>query len=39
MQDGEARDGLERAVLRLSDISGLSSNASKLDIMNALRYL
>ncbi len=34
---GEARDGLERAVYHLRDLSGLEANASKLDIEQALR--
>ena len=33
----EVRDGLERAVLKLSDISGLPSNASKIEIKNKIR--
>ena len=35
--DGEIRDGLERTVLRLSELSDLSSNASKVEIKNAIR--
>lgn len=35
--DGQVRDGLERAVMRLSEISGLSSNASKVEIKNAIK--
>ena len=34
---GEVKDGLERAVLKLSDISGLSSNASKVEIKNKIK--
>ena len=30
--DGQIRDGLERAILKLSDLSGLPSNASKVEI-------
>ena len=36
VQDGEVRDGLERAVVCLAQISGLSSGASKLEIKNAI---
>ena len=35
--DGEVRDGLERAVLKLSELSDLPSNASKVEIRNAIR--
>lgn len=35
--DGEVRDGLERAVLKLSELSDLNSNASKVEIKNAIR--
>lgn len=35
--DGQVRDGLERAVLRLSEISSLSANASKVEIKNAIK--
>lgn len=35
--DGQVRDGLERAVLLLSDLSELSSNASKIEIKNAIK--
>lgn len=35
--NGEVRDGLERAVLKLSELSGLPSNASKVEIQNAIR--
>ena len=35
--DGQIRDGLERAILKLSDLSGLPSNASKVEIINAIK--
>ncbi|MBR3428628.1 MAG: HNH endonuclease [Clostridia bacterium] len=35
--DGKVRDGLERAVLALSGLSDLASNASKVEIKNAIR--
>ena len=35
--EGEVRDGMERAVLKLSELSDLSSNASKVEIKNAIR--
>ena len=35
--NGEIRDGLERAVLKLSELSDLPSNASKVEIKNAVR--
>ncbi|MCM1257957.1 MAG: HNH endonuclease [Roseburia sp.] len=35
--DGQVRDGLERAVILLSELSELSSNASKVKIKNAIR--
>ncbi len=35
--NGEVRDGLERAVLKLSELSDLPSNASKVEIKNAIR--
>ena len=35
--DGTVRDGLERAVLRLADLSDLPANASKIEIKNAIR--
>ena len=35
--DGQVRDGLERAVLRLSEISNLPSNVSKVEIKNAIK--
>lgn len=34
--DGQVRDGLERAVLRLSELSNLQANASKVEIKNAI---
>lgn len=34
--DGFVRDGLERAVLKLTEVSNLPSNASKLEIKNAI---
>ena len=34
---GDVRDGLERAILKLKDISGLNSNASKVEIKNAIK--
>ncbi len=35
--DGQVRDGLERAVLTLSELSNLPSNASKVEIENAIK--
>ena len=35
--DGSVRDGLERAVLRLSELSELPANASKVEIKNEIR--
>lgn len=35
--DGKVRDGLERAVLKLTELSNLASNASKVEIKNAIR--
>ena len=35
--DGLVRDGLERTVLRLSELSGLPANASKTEIKNAIK--
>lgn len=35
--DGQVRDGLERAVLRLSELSSLAANASKVEIKNAIK--
>ena len=37
--DGQVRDGLERAVLTLSDLSDLPSNASRIEIKNAIHAL
>ncbi len=34
--DGQVRDGLERAVLKLSELSDLPANASKVEIKNAI---
>ena len=35
--DGQVRDGLERAVMRLSKLSNLPSSASKVEIKNAIK--
>ena len=35
--DGTVRDGLERAVLKLTELSNLPANASKVEILNAIR--
>ncbi|MDO4479345.1 MAG: HNH endonuclease domain-containing protein [Lachnospiraceae bacterium] len=35
--DGLVRDGLERAVLKLTELSDLAANASKVEIRNAIR--
>ena len=35
--DGQVRDGLERAVLKLSELGHLPANASKVEIKNAIR--
>ena len=35
--NGEVRDGLERTIIKLSTISDLPSNASKVEIRNAIR--
>ena len=35
--NGDVRDGLERAVLRLSELSELPANASKVEIRNEIR--
>ncbi len=35
--NGQVRDGLERAVLRLTELSGLTSNASKDEIKKAIK--
>ncbi len=34
--DGDVKDGLERAVLKLAELSDLSSNVSKVEIKNAI---
>jgi hypothetical protein len=34
--DGQVRDGLERAILRLTELSELPANASKVEIKNAI---
>lgn len=36
LSDGQIRDGLERAVLKLADLSELAANASKVEIKNAI---
>ncbi len=36
IQNGEIRDGLERAVLRLTELSNLSANASKPEILSSI---
>ena len=35
--DGQVRDGLERAVLKLSELSELAANASRIEIRNAIK--
>lgn len=35
--DGQIRDGLERAIIRLSELSSLPANASKVEIKNAIK--
>ncbi len=35
--DGKVRDGLERAVLALTELSNLPANASKIEIKNAIK--
>ena len=35
--DGQVRDGLERAVLRLTELTGLPANSSKIEIKNAIK--
>lgn len=35
--DGQVRDGLERAILRLTELSNLPANASKIEIKNAIQ--
>ncbi len=37
LSDGQIRDGLERAVLILSELSDLSASASKVEIRNAIK--
>ncbi len=37
LMDGKVRDGLERAIIELSNLSDLSSNASKVEIKNAIK--
>ena len=36
-QNNEVRDGLERAILKLSELSDLPANASRVEIKNAIR--
>lgn len=36
MADGQVRDGLERAVLKLTELSSLPANASKVEIKNTI---
>ena len=36
LSDGQVRDGLERAVLRLTELSDLPANASKVEIKNSI---
>ena len=36
IQNGEVRDGLERAILKLKEITGLNANASSTEIRNAI---
>ena len=35
--DGQVRDGLERAVMRLTELSALPANASRVEIKNAIK--
>lgn len=35
--DGQVRDGLERAILKLTELSKLPANASKIEIKNAIQ--
>ncbi len=35
--DGQVRDGLERAVLKLTELSNLEAHASRVEILNAIR--
>ena len=37
--DGSGRDGLERAILKLSELSDLSSNASKIEIKIIMNFI
>ena len=37
MADGQVRDGLERAVLTLSELSNLPANASRVEVKNAIK--
>ena len=37
IQGNEVRDGLERAVLKLSELSQLAANDSKIEILNAIK--
>ena len=37
LADGKVRDGLERAIIQLTEFSDLSANASKIEIKNAIR--
>ncbi len=37
MADGQVRDGLERAVLKLTELTCLPANASKVEIKNAIK--
>ena len=37
--DSQVRDGLERAVLKLSELSNLPANASRTEIKNAIKVL
>ena len=34
--DGQVRDGLERAIIRLTELSNLPANVSKIEIKNAI---
>ncbi len=35
--DGQVRDGLERAVIKLTELSNLSANASRIEVRNAIK--
>lgn len=35
--DGQVRDGLERAIMRLTELSDLPANASKVEVKNAIQ--